>query len=345
MKKIKLFAAAAMMLAACSNESDVYTGTQQEIGVSGLSQKSTRAVVSGTSLVDVDGSKLPMWIHANYKDAKSNYSKYIDNAEFIYEESNDLWKGKKPYYYPIDGTTNDAMDFMAYSLSKNASKEPSNPPTAEWSTEANFKNFTGGTTKDLLKLTNLSLDGETDVMYSDPCIGNSCPAASAPTLTFHHALAWLYFNFTQGTSSNVIKVKSIKVNDVSISGDVTVKYNYNPTSTPSYKTSVEWTILSTAAARQAFIPASTDGDDPNNTTGSLLVPVQSRKSFTITYTLNNGGTVSSDLTYTYPAADTEYWEAGKKYIYVITITLTEIKVKAVVTEYEKNSNIDVPFYN
>src|SRR5574344_3053985 len=107
MKKIKLFAAAAMMLAACSNESDVYTGTQQEIGVSGLSHKSTRAVVSGTLLVD--GSELPMWIHANYKDANSNYSNYIDNAEFIYE-GNDLWKGKKPYYYPIDGTTNDAMD-------------------------------------------------------------------------------------------------------------------------------------------------------------------------------------------------------------------------------------------
>lgn len=342
MKKIKLFAAAAMMLAACSNESDVYTGTQQEIGVSGLSQKSTRAVVSGTSLVD--GSELPMWIHANYKDANSNYSKYIDNAEFIYEEGNDLWKGKTPYYYPIDGTTNDAMDFMAYSLSKNASKELSNSHTAVWSTDANFKNFTEGTTKDLLKLTNLSLDGETDVMYSDPCIGNSCPAASAPTLTFHHALAWLYFNFTQGTSSNVIKVKSIKVNDVSISGDVTVNYNYNSTSTPSYKTSVEWTNLSTAADCQAFKPASTDGDDPNNTTqlnGSLLVPVQSRKSFTITYTLNNGGTVSPDLTYTYPAA-TENWEAGKKYIYVITITLTEIKVKAFVTGYEENPNIDVP---
>src|SRR5574344_2313933 len=342
MKKIKLFAAAAMMLAACSNESDVYTGTQQEIGVSGLSQKSTRAVVSGTSLVD--GSELPMWIHANYKDANSNYSKYIDNAEFIYE-GNDLWKGKKPYYYPIDGTTNDKMDFMAYSLSKNASKGPSNPPTAVWSPDANVNNFTGETTtKELLKLTNLSLDGETDVMYSDPCIGNSCPAANAPTLTFHHALAWLYFNFTQGTISNVIKVKSIMVNDVSISGDVTVNYNYNSTPTPSYETSVGWTNLSTAAARKAFKSASTDGDDLNNTTqlnGSLLVPVQSRKSFTITYTLNNGGTVSPDLTYTYPAA-TENWEAGKKYIYVITITLTEIKVKAVVTGYEENPNIDVP---
>ena len=341
MKKIKLFAAAAMMLAACSNESDVYTGTQQEIGVSGLSQKSTRAVVSGILLVD--GSELPMWIHANYKDAKSNYSKYIDNAEFIYE-GNDLWKGKTPYYYPIDGTTNDAMDFMAYSLSKNASKKLSNPPTAVWSTDANFNNFTGVTTKELLKLTNLSLDGETDVMYSDPCIGNSCPAASAPTLTFHHALAWLYFNFTQGTIQNVIKVKSIMVNDVSISGDVTVKYNYNSTPTPSYETSVGWTNLSTAPARQAFKPASTDGDDPNTTqlNGSLLVPVQSRKSFTITYTLNNGETVSPDLTYTYPAAATENWEAGKKYIYVITITLTEIKVKAVVTGYEENSNIVVP---
>lgn len=341
MKKIKLFAAAAMMLAACSNESDVYTGTQQEIGVSGLSQKSTRAVVSGTSLVD--GSELPMWIHANYKDANSNYSKYIDNAEFIYE-GNDLWKGKKPYYYPIDGTTNDAMDFMAYSLSKNASKEPSNPPTAVWSTDPNFKNFTVGTTKELLKLTDLSLDGETDVMYSDPCIDNSCPAANAPTLTFHHALAWLYFNFTQGTISNVIKVKSIMVNDVSISGDVTVNYNYNSTPTPSYETSVGWTNLSTAAARKAFKSASTDGDDLNNTTqlnGSLLVPVQSRKSFTITYTLNNGGTVSPDLTYTYTAAATENWEAGKKYIYVITITLTEIKVKAFVTGYEENPNINV----
>ena len=343
MKKIKLFAAAAMMLAACSNESDVYTGTQQEIGVSGLSQKSTRAVVSGTLLVD--GSELPMWIHANYKDAKSNYSKYIENAEFIYEEGNDLWKGKTPYYYPIDGTTNDAMDFMAYSLSKNASKEPSNPPTAVWSTDPNFKNFTVGTTKELLKLTDLSLDGETDVMYSDPCIDNSCPAANAPTLTFHHALAWLYFNFTQGTISNVIKVKSIMVNEVSINGDVTVNYNYNSTPTPSYETSVGWTNLSTAADCQAFKPASTDGDDPNTTqlNGSLLVPVQSRKSFTITYTLNNGGTVSPDLTYTYPAAN-ENWEAGKKYIYVITITLTEIKVKAVVTEYEENSNI-VPFNN
>lgn len=342
MKKIKLFAAAAMMLAACSNESDVYTGTQQEIGVSGLSQKSTRAVVSGTKLVD--GSELPMWIHANYKDANSNYSNYIDNAEFIYE-GNDLWKGKKPYYYPIDGTTNDAMDFMAYSLSKNASKEPSNPPTAVWSPDANFNNFTGETTtKDLLNLTNLSLDGETDVMYSDPCIDNSCPAANAPTLTFHHALAWLYFNFTQGTISNVIKVKSIMVNDVSISGDVTVNYNYNSTHTPPYETSVGWTNLSTADACQAFKSASTDGDELNNTTqlnGSLLVPVQSRTSFTITYTLNNGGTVSPDLTYTYPAAANEKWEAGKKYIYVITITLTEIKVKAVVTGYE-NSNIDVP---
>ncbi len=342
MKKIKLFAAAAMMLAACSNESDVYTGTQQEIGVSGLSQKSTRAVVSGIFLVD--GSKLPMWIHANYKDANSNYSKYIDNAEFIYDEDNDLWKGKTPYYYPIDGTTNDAMDFMAYSLSKNASKELSNHPKAVWSTDANFNNFTGvTTTKELLKLTDLSLDGETDVMYSDPCIGNSCPAASAPTLTFHHALAWLYFNFKQGTIQNVIKVKSIMVNDVSISGDVTVKYKYNPTPTPSYETSVGWTNLSTAAACQAFKPASTNGDDPNTTqlNGSLLVPVQSRKSFTITYTLNNGGTVSPDLTYTYPAAANENWEAGKKYIYVITITLTEIKVKAVVTEYEKNPDVPI----
>lgn len=307
MKKLMLFIVAAVAITACAKNEEVYTGTQKEIGLFAYNQNVTRGAA-------FDGTTFPaerdMNVSALYHNEKSQAVKYFEDVKFTY--ATDSWKAG--WYYPLNGT----IDFMAYSTDADV--------TATWSIDS--------TINSVVLTFDTALDGKEDVMYSNLLSNVSCPQTVDQKLTFKHALAWLYFNVKAKSqaAANAIKINSITVNGVSLSGKATI--------TAAGTSSVAWTELSTAAdvvvpdfsAAQLTLNAQAVGN------GLLVVP-QNQASFTINYTItNDSGDNAGEHTmdYTFTLTDTDTWSDAKKYIYNINIDLHEITFTADVINYDQS---------
>lgn len=309
MKKLMLFIVAAVAITACAKNEEVYTGTQKEIGLSAYNQNLTRgAAFDGTTFPTERG----MNVSALYHNEKSQAVKYFEDVKFTNPDGSS-WKAG--WYYPLNGT----IDFMAYSTDVDV--------TAVWSIDNAINS---------VELAfDTALDGKEDVMYSNLLSNVSCPQTVDQKLTFKHALAWLYFNVKAKSqaAADAIKINSITVNGVSLSGTATI--------TAAATSSVAWTNLSTVAdvvvpdfsAAQLTLDAQAVGN------GLLVVP-QNQTSFTINYTITNGSgenIVKHTMDYTFPLIGTDKWSDAKKYIYNINIDLHEITFVADVTDYTNES--------
>ncbi len=354
MKKILIMGTAALALTACTSQEDVYSPTSseaQEIVLTNLSLKSSRAIVEGTALKSGTDKWLPMYVYANYFDGGSNYSSYFNGGElkFAYsttEESKDIFKGEKTYYYPL-AAAGSKMWFAAYATGGYVK------PTATWNTtaiNADWASLASNSTK-LYGLTfSPALDGKDDILYSDVAVAAKFPPDNVPELTFSHSQAWLVFNIKAKDAATVtgIKVKSLKLASCYVTGSAEVKLKDNSGSPTTELTwangtaSEQYVIVSSSGSYESISTATA-------TTGNILVLPQNKVNFTIEYQMQNGisgGTAdtTTNLTYTYTHTSGEKWEMGKKYIYDITIGLNEITLAASVANWTDGgtTTVDLP---
>ena len=103
---------------------------------------------------------------------------------------------------------------------------------------------------------------------------------------------------------------------------------------------------------ESFPQASTDLTkglklSTTDATFGVVLPEQQQTAIRFKYTLSSTAEPSpaftpQTVTYTYPLDRFNKWEMGKKYVYNITISFSEIEIKPTVTEWDPSSeNINI----
>ena len=307
MKKIFLFAAAAMVsLSSCVQTSEVYTGELQEMG---FKSAVTRGIIQSN-----DDMVYPIAVTSVWDDAKDgSFAGYFENAKFVYDEGTELWKGEPARYWPTSGN----MQFLGlcpYPVSSRI--------TNSYKTNGEIEKAVWGTIDN-------NLMDQHDVLFSD-LLSVSAPQTSAQSLLFHHAYAQLNVTFKKTDSAAEVIVKKVSVEDVHLSGILTVTPVAGAASTaewqkglpisryflPEAATGVEdGTLDAVLTADTAFAPK------------PVLVMPAAQTAIVIEYTIDGHA-------HTYTHTLSGNWEMGYKYTYNYTINVNEIIFDCTVDEWK-----------
>lgn len=299
MKKIFLFAVAAMVsLSSCVQTEEVYTGKLNEMG---FKSAVTRGIVQTN-----DDMVYPVSVSAvldNSNDSTVNFTTYFENAEFVYDEGTELWKGNPAKYWPTSGD----MHFVALSPYPVKSKI-----TNTYAADGTFEKLEFGT------IDNNIMD-QHDVLFSD-VLSVSAPQTAAQPLLFHHAYAQLNVTFKKTDSAAAVVVKSVSVEDVNLSGILNVVPVIDGTSTATWTTGLpvsryflddDATGVEDGQLDAALVSDSTFSPKP------IVVIPSAQTEIVIVYTIDG-------YEHTYTHALTGDWEMGCKYTYNYTINVNEI---------------------
>lgn len=345
MKKNLFFvAAAALMLASCSNDVKINENTvpvgsnkQQEIAFAPLAKKAHRkpaAAVSGTEFTSDN-----MMVTAYNATAAANF---FGATAFTYADSK--WTGGK--YWPLSPAT---INFLAIA-------------------NANADNATGVTwgpsetnpTQSVQIVMSDNSSAQRDLMYAcgTGTVTQTGNALSFPTnvpMAFIHAQAWIQFKVKAGdaASASAITINSITLNSVSCAGTYTVTHaNWNetkatrdaadPAGGKDGSVSGVWSAIADASNIVAVVDGGYAGlpnDDFVNyvTYGDLMVVPNNPgiASFTINYSVDGKA-----YNYTYTPASTTLAQATK-YTYNISLTLHEIEIAPTVTAWTNGGSTEV----
>ena len=307
MKKIFLFAAAAMVsLSSCVQTSEVYTGELQEMG---FKSAVTRGIIQSN-----DDMVYPIAVTSVWDDAKDgNFASYFENAEFVYDEGTELWKGNPARYWPTSGN----MQFLGlcpYPVSSRI--------TNSYKTNGEIEKATWGTIDN-------NLMDQHDVLFSD-LLSVSAPQTSAQSLLFHHAYAQLNVTFKKTDSAAEVIVKKVSVEDVHLSGILTVTPVAGATSTAEWQEGLPISryFLPEAAigVENGTLDAVLTADSAFAPTPVLVIP-DAQTAIVIEYTIDGHA-------HTYTHTLSGNWDMGYKYTYNYTINVNEIIFDCTVDEWK-----------
>lgn len=325
MKKVLCFAAAAMAIfASCQKTEVVYNNDgPQEIGIFAVNKVATKAPVDGAAFT-YDKMKVAAYLAAG--DGIAQGKNYFTDAVFNGNPNaaSATWTGGK--YWPVSAAT---LNFHAVApVVNNVVTTFNNDNCAYISTTTVTNNETS----------------QHDVMYAvNRASKTAAVAPTAVSMPFKHAYSWLYFTFKAAASSPQIKVNYIRVNDVACNGklDVTVTNadaasDDKPLGVQQAWSAYNSTNIDVPAPVDEFVLTTSVSGYAN---GILLIPEDPMTSFTINYTI----TVDNDnhtFDYTYKPPTELTWDAGKKYTYNISMTLSEIKIEPTVVDWTDVTAVD-----
>ena len=347
-----ILGAAALALVACNKSEVVVNETPQEIGFKTITSAPTKAgELNGTSF---DNKSYVIYASA------SQYSKdgVLENGVFFNDQAfKDIEAPKwqhvaseeattaDPIYWPIGGAK---MDYLAYALPIG---EKANIPAPAFNTSVAAQDFTV-TDWD-------TYNNQVDLLYASANSQTSAAngiASDYVKMTFQHAQALLIFN----VKVNEAAAGKLTINDISFVEDpkaATVKGTLKTQGTfrvdnSHNKLVAEWTLAAPGAdytmpltpitaksdCNLSTVAGVENYDEPISATAyaqlgeTLLIPTQARQDFTINYTV--GG---NTMDYTY-AVTRGSWDAGKKYIYNLDLTVNEIIITEEVVDFEANTD-------
>lgn len=342
MKKNLFFvAAAALMLASCSNdvkldENIVPVGSnkQQEIAFAPLAKKPNRkpAEAADTYQYAIDGTSFPHDLNlyvAAYM-VEPTAGNYFAGTQFVYNEGKANWAGATAKYWPLSECY---INFLAY---------------ANVTGTAAFNNTTPASAAVITQGDNSS--AQTDLMYA---IGNGAVTKPSSVLVFpatvdmqfKHAQAWMDFYVkANSTTETAITINSITLKGAKYSGTYTITHaNYNAKTSQSV--SGVWSELGEAAnvAVPGWTPAALTTSFVQVGHGLLVVPDNNAATndwtgFVVNYTV--GG---NTLNYEYTAGDAPAanLDQAKHYVFNLTFNLHEILVEASVADWTDASPVAV----
>lgn len=322
MKRIVLTIMAAAALAACTKSEVAYEATA-EIGFKAVAGNITKTAVDG----EVYPTSLNMFVFAQTTDNTATTANYIANGEFVHRtdkvNGTDVWGGVTPYYWP--NTKN--LHFAGYSKSGNVTSA-----TVAYNCQTDVLTIGGytpgtGTDNDLMffpstKTANSAgYDKTTDFVEVDML----------------HTCSWISF-YVKGDEVTGATGSTYKVTDLTITGiDATADLTCTGSSVSwANNTATDATAAVLASGAVALSTTATMAETTPNST--VLIPqVPGSLNVTYTYTSPAGQTVSETVTglSLKLTKDTEdattatgptSWEAGKHYIYTITIKANEILI-------------------
>ncbi len=338
MKKSLIFVGmAALVLGACHKVDTVVTETPQEIGFKAISENATKADAQ------LEGSILNKDYSIYASATQKNAAGTIENAAFFVDQEFQTedpsvtalsqyraWNGTAaaPIYWPVGGAT---VDFLAYALPTEKHGTPAATYAKENEDVASIVAFNDWNT----------YENQVDLLYAvnNGATSSTSGATDYVKLSFKHAQALLVFQAKVNTAS-AITINSITIDGLKVKGTFTVDNSRNDLV-------ALWSKLETVDAMNKIAigaEANTDnlGEALTNTTdfaqigSTLLVPQQPRLNFTVNYTM--GG---KTMEYTYNEARGT-WEMGKKYIYKLDMTLSEIILTEEVADFDDAATPEIP---
>lgn len=335
MKRIVLTMMAVAALAACT-KSEVAYEAPAEIGFNVVAGNITKAVVDGTTYP----TTLPMYVFAETMDNTAETPNYINDGLFVHKgavEGTNVWGGSpNPYYWPNVKT----LHFAGYSQAGNADGSY-NCSTGVLSVTG----YTPGTATGA---------GANDLMWF-PTTELKVPAGYGKSTKFvpvdmYHTCAWITF-IVKGdtvTGTGGYTVKSLTINNVDLTADVACSATI---ADEKIVPSIVWTNNTTQEENYAVpfktatgVVLNTTGtnvetDDATTTSGNVVLVPQTAAKLTVVYSYNSstGSEITEtvdnlSLALTKATADATTatgpgsWEAGKHYIYTITIKANEILI-------------------
>jgi len=344
---------------------------QKEIAFSAFTSPQTRAAVHGTGMPDQTlyvaayqaAATSPATV-GNYF-AKTSFKKnYQGGASGA---TDNVWGGDPARYYPLSPAT---LNFLAVTGKESATDIGSHVDfnATNYAQDVTVAYTSANSYSKTSQVDIMYGVGQGIVSQT----GNNLGFAGAGTtsaenvaMTFNHALALLNFQVKAATGqAGLIQVNSITVNGASYNGTLAVKNANYAATDASAKTQPK--IMWTPAAAEAnavtgisnytltteFYPTNADNDAANwanlmiipsdtydATDNSTDDPIQRGfNSFTINYTVKaQTGFAAQTYEYTYWPSGTvdtpTNVQEGKIYTYKITLTLHEIRIEPVVTDW------------
>ena len=373
MKKFFILAAAALVaIAACSkNEADTAAYEQSRvINFNTVANKATKAPISGT----VYSYDLPSFgVFASYLEKnktwaanKASATRYMDDVEVSFNDTKDIWAPASTYYWPLEGS----LTFIAYSP-KAAATATFAEATGTLTLSAFTVNTTVASQVDLLYSSVNADRTMNESYYVDGTNSKNSETAEGDkgvNIKFKHALAQGIFKaktadevFDAGMS---FKIDTLVVNAASTADNMTV---VNPADADAAATITTWTNPKTNAdfvVRSDDFPNATVATGAANFLGKtlsdpigdalLMIPVTAfagtDPTVTVKYTLYRLSDAlpmgSKEVTIHFDDIDDTVadWQAGKKYVYNLTIDLQKIYFNPSITDWVDggSQDVDVP---
>lgn len=331
MKKNLLVAAAVVMAAGCAKVTTVDTAGPQEIKLEGYTYAVTKAPIANDATLS--GTGYDMLVHAIHVNGESN--EYFTNSVVTFKEqsgSTNKWAGTTPQYWPSEGT-----------LTFNAISPVTISPDKTILTSPSFTYSSGSVTAIGAKLNDNSTN-QADVLVAKTVTGqNKTNNATGVEMTFYHALAQIVVTAKAGSNAPTTQINSIKLNNTAQSGNLSAS-NLSNADGPSFAwTEPAYTDVDFVAT---FFDTNLTTDESAESTGILVLPVDEKDgatkySITVNYDLGSNKGLESTLELL--STDTgkiSEWEAGKKYVYNLTITATEILIVPSVDNWDDPATED-----
>ena len=237
-----------------------------------------------------------MVVYALKSADNATYTSAFGPVGFTYRDS--YWGGTTPQYWPESGY----MKFMAYY-----------PATIGTAT---------GTVGTGLTIKNIDIEtSQTDILYTNLTTEYACANKTTVPMVFKHALSLIEVT---------AKVANLNMGDVEISKVEIVKPNMTGTVAFAENAVPTWTSLGAMATNyemDKILSSPLTAEAQSYGTGALVVPGP-QANLIITYSV--AGMPSVDATLTLSGN----WDAGKKYIYELTVSLDEIKLSATVSDWD-----------
>ena len=352
MKKIFFSIVALAALAACS-KSEVAYEQPSEIGFSVVAGNITKSVVDGY----VYPTSLDMYVFAETMDNTGDDANYIKNAPFSHHDTPvdgiEVWAGKEqPYYWPNVKT----LHFAGYSASGNV--ETGAIATYNCTDgKLTIKNYNPGTA---------TAAGANDLMWFPSTeLTKSAGYGKHGNITdkyvsvyMYHTCAWITFIVKGDTvTSGKYTVTNLTMTGIDQTADVECSATCTDEDYTKIDPNIEWsknTDKTAGAATEYLVPVAASGiilDAPGkdvetnavynaeaNAGGNVVVIPQlpGKLNLTYTYASSTGDTIEETVeglelnlakdNATTPATGPTEWEAGKHYIYTITIKANEILI-------------------
>ena len=344
MKKIFISLLAVAAIAACT-KSEVQYEPAGEIGFKAVAGNITKTAVDG----EVYPTTLNMYVFAETTDNTAATANYIAKGEFKHKKAvggTEVWGGITPYYWP--NTKN--LHFAGYSKSGNVETA-----TVNYNCNTNVLTINGytpgvGTDNDLMFFPTTELGNATGFDKNTEFV----------EVEMYHTCAWISFKVkgdeVTGATGSKYAVTNLTITHIDATADLTCTGS-----------TIAWSNNTAVDATSAVLTSSVsldgtglDGAEakiaettPNST---VLIPqVPGKLNMTYTYISAAGATITETVTGLDLGLDTRVedantgdtvnktpWEAGKHYIYTITIKANEILIAPTPAEWtDGNFNVTV----
>ena len=325
-----LAVAATAMLAACNKTEIVPTGDAQEISFVAVNKVATKAPVDGDTFLTGDNMDVVAYLAAG---DGATAGTYFTETLFTNVSGTNTWAGKR--YWPLSDAT---INFLAVT----------NTGGGVTDHVQNAFDSTIPASKVVSDLTGNNDATQTDLMFAAGQGTHQQGAAYTNVgMVFKHALSWINFKVRTGNGLTAadpkIAINSITLNNVPVNGTLTVTNgNYATTgaecvtenlgATWSFTERVNMKLIESGIVTDAYADdlLLTNAYKEFGGNGVLVIP-SDQTSFTINYTITQPDGTPNTFNYTYNLADD--WTMAKKYVYHITMTLTEILIEPSVASW------------